>query len=777
MPGGNPRLRLGIHSAPLLVGFLTLIAALLGSMNGLGRFDQAFYDRAVIAAARPASDDILLVTIDTQTVEALGRGPWSRAVHAALLGRLQEARAVGLDFRLSEHDNIDPNGDVALAEALRSHGRVVLPASLTPLPRPTSLEQPLSQLAGAAAGVGFVNVPTDTDGVIRQAVWRTSLREQRWQHLALAMLEIGGETELARTLGRRLGSSGEGGIPYSGPPGHLRSVSYLQVLQGRVPAAWIQDKYVLVGRAAATGGDTYRTPGSAPAGGMSSVELVGNMMQAARQDLVIQPAAPWLNALACALPVLLLCLALRHLPPRGALLLTGVMLVAVLAGAFLMLRYLQLWFAPSAALLGLALSYPLWSWRGQEAVLRHMDSELKRLRQEYPPIMGEARLLALATSWSVEDRLDELRQALTRVRNLRRFLADSLDGIPDATLVFDAGGRLQFCNRAALDYFRGLGVRAPRNGQPAAWLMEKIVADATVRAEINRALHDVHPDEREAPWSLDQEVRDYTGRSFLVKCAPIRNDEDAFAGSVVTLSDITAIRAAERKREETLRFVSHDMRAPQNSILALVDLSRGLQQSEEGREAWSRVEQQAHRTLRLVDDFVHLTRAESLKIGETRVDLTALVLDAMDDVWALARARGIALEPQDMPQAFVRGDHALLRRALNNLLDNAIKYTPEGGHVSAALRADGAHWVVAVADDGVGIAPEDVPRLFQAFSRVGSTRSDTAGAGLGLAFVHTVATRHGGGVQVSSRHGTGSTFTLSLPADMADDEDDIARPR
>ena len=772
MRGGNPRRRLGIHSAALLIGFLTLVAALLGSMDGLGRFDQAFYDRAVIAAGRPASDDILLVTIDSQTTQALGRGPWSRAVHAALLGRLQDARAVGLDFHLGEEDAIDPNGDAALADAIRAHGRVVLAVALNPLPRPTSLEPVLPSLAGAAAAQGFVNVPPDTDGVIRQAIWRTTLNDQDWQHMALAMLQAGGEANLAQRLAGRLGGSGEGGILYSGPPGHLRTVSYLQVLQGRVPADWIQDRYVLVGRGAMTDGDNYRTPVSTPTNGMSSVELVGNMMQAARQELVIRPAAPWLNALACALPVLLLCLALRHLPPRGALLLTGVMLVLVLAGAFLMLRYVQIWFAPSAALLGLALSYPLWSWRGQETVLRHMDDELRRLRQEYPPIMGEARVLALGANWSVEDRLDELRQALTRVRNLRRFLADSLDGIPDATLVFDAGGRLQFCNRAALDYFRGLGVRAPRNGQPAAWLMEKIVADAAARSEINRALHDLHPDEREAPWSLDQEVRDYTGRSFIVKCAPIRNDEGAFAGSVVTLNDITAIRTAERKREETLRFVSHDMRAPQNSILALVDLSRGLPESQQGREAWSRVEQQAHRTLRLVDDFVHLTRAESLKIGDARVDLTALVLDAMDDVWALAQARGIALEPQDMPQAFVRGDHALLRRALNNLLDNAIKYTPEGGHVGTALRADGAHWIVAITDDGVGIAPEDVPQLFQAFSRVGATRSDTGGAGLGLAFVHTVATRHGGGVQVSSRSGAGSTFTLSLPADLADDDEE-----
>ena len=200
MLGGHPRRRLGIHSAPLLIGFLTLVAALLGSMNGLGRFDQAFYDRAVIAAERPASDDILLVTIDGRTVEALGRGPWSRAVHATLLGRLQNARAVGLDFRLNEHDAIDPDGDAALAEAIRANGRVVLPVALNPLPRPASLEPALPPLASAAAALGFTNVPPDTDGVIRQAVWRTTLNERHWQHMALAMLQAGGEANLAQAL-------------------------------------------------------------------------------------------------------------------------------------------------------------------------------------------------------------------------------------------------------------------------------------------------------------------------------------------------------------------------------------------------------------------------------------------------------------------------------------------------------------------------------------------------------------------------------------------------
>lgn len=133
--------------------------------------------------------------------------------------------------------------------------------------------------------------------------------------------------------------------------------------------------------------------------------------------------------------------------------------------------------------------------------------------------------------------------------------------------------------------------------------------------------------------------RDQAGRDLILKCAPIRTDEGAFAGTVATLTDITVIRQAERKREETLRFISHDMRAPQNSILALVAMNQdslnGVQQS----DALARIAMLANRTLRLVDDFVHLTRAESMKIAPTELDLSELLREATDDFWAPARAR------------------------------------------------------------------------------------------------------------------------------------------
>ncbi|MNI17774.1 Alkaline phosphatase synthesis sensor protein PhoR [compost metagenome] len=495
------------------------------------------------------------------------------------------------------------------------------------------------------------------------------------------------------------------------------------------------------------------------------MEIIANLMQAARDGVSYhRPPAAW-NALFSALPVLLACLALWRLSPKRALLVSVALVAGILLTAWLLLAYASLWFAPTAALVGVALCYPLWSWRSQEAALRYMDHELRRLQREYPPVLNEARAQLTGPNASLESRVGELQRALERVRNLRRFLADGLDGMPDATLVFDQEGHMQFRNQAAVMYFQRLGMRPPRVGHPATHLLEKTISDETTRQRVADALRGKLPTNDTSRWTADLEVRDYAGRDLILKCAPIHTAEGNFAGTVATLTDISRIRQAERQREETLRFISHDMRAPQSSILALVEMKQesGIQDGQ--GETLARIATLANRTLHLVDDFVHLTRAESMTISAVELDLGSLLQDGVDEFWASAHKRGITLSLRTpLPVAYTRGDQTLLMRALCNLVDNAIKYSPPQTCVECGIEQAQDVWRVSIQDQGQGIAESDLARLFEPFSRVGvETRNDVGGAGLGLAFVRTVAERHGGTVEVRSEIGVGSVFTLCLP--------------
>lgn len=749
---------------------LVAVTAVAGSLNGLGRIDQLLYDRAVMMDGRKAAGNILIVAIDDATIDTLGRWPWRRAIHAALLDRLQGARAVGMDVIFAEPDTIHPDDDRLLAQAISRNGKVVLPVVFNQLPTPTSAIVPLPMLMNAAAGAGFINAQIDPDGVVRQATLSAVLDGKRWEHLALAMLNVGGENKLAQSFLNNSNDTKRVLIPYSGPPSHLRTISYLSVLRGELNAADLKDQYVLIGAWATGLGDTFPTPVSNDTSGMSGVEIVGNVLQAAREGIGFRMLAPWQSALLSAIPVLLLCLALWRLSPKQALLINVGMFVATLVASFLLLTTQRIWFAPSGALLGLMLCYPLWSWRSQEAALRYMDHELQRLRREYPPVLNETRDSGPTRNLSLESRVGELQHALARVRNLRRFLADGLDGMPDATLVFDQDGRLQFRNQAAVLYFQRMGIRAPRMGQLAAHLLEQTILDDTTRHVVGEALRGDRGAAPDSPWSADLEMRDRAGRDLVLKCAPIHTAEGKFAGTVATLNDISVIRQAERQREETLRFISHDMRAPQSSILALVAMAQESDENEAQSETLKRIAVLANRTLRLVDDFVHLTRAESMAINPVELDLGSLLQDAVDEFWASARKRDIALEIQHpLPFAFVRGDQTLLMRTLCNLIDNAIKYSPSSTAITCAINVGNDEWLVSIRDQGNGIAAHDVDRLFEPFTRVGrETRGEAGGAGLGLAFVRTVAERHSGKMSVTSELGKGSVFTLHLPMSVAD---------
>lgn len=755
------------RSGLLLTIMLTALAALLGAFGGASRVDQALYDQTLNLLSRPAQHDIVLVTIDDEGLRKLGRWPWKRQTHAALLKQLREARAVGLDLIFSEPDLTDPAADATLAQAIKEHGRVVLPLILDNLDDTQLAQPPIAPLARAAAALGFINIPGDGDGVVRRGAWQRTAGDSTVQHFALALMRAGGQAGQAQQFAQSdAGRSQATLIPFRGPPGHVTMVPYTEVLEGRIDPAFFRGKYVVVGSWATGLSDSFPTPMSHRANGMAGMEILANMLQAARDDDSLRTATAWENALATALPVLLLCLIMRRGSPRLALTWNVLLLVLIVPGSALMLRLADIWFAPSAALISLMVCYPLWSWRSQETMLRYMDEELVRLRQEHTPLQepSQPSPRSLLDNHSVEYRLARFRHAMALLRDLRQFLTDGLDGLPDASLVFDQMQGLQFGNRAALQFFSQLKLPAPPTGQAASAVLQALLPqDAS--APVLAAMQEAASQPPRSGWSSDIETRTRHGHDVIIKCAPIHAGDGAFAGTILTFSDISDIRQAERQREETLRFISHDMRAPQNAILALVSMQDEAARANQENDTLRRIAQLSRRTLHLVDGFVQLTRAESMKIQMLDLDLADLLREVCDDFWAPAQTRDIVLDVgEPLPVAFIQGDQALLRRAIANLLDNAIKYSPQHSRIRINLQADGESWLMSICDQGPGLSAEDAARVFQPFSRMASAMAaDAGGAGLGLAFVRTVAERHHGQAQVRSTLGEGSCFELQLP--------------
>lgn len=787
------RRRMALRDWLALALLLTILAGVLGWQNGLGRLDQTLYDKFLGAITQPRHDDIIIIAIDDFSLQQLGRWPWPRERHAQLLDRLTPAtpRAVALDVILLEPETSGPAlgaGDAALRAALLRNAVTVLPVVITNPGTGLAAGLPIAPLADAAMALGHINLEHDSDGVVRSVFLQEGLDGRWWPHFALALAQkqamvrvapaVTGTPAAAAPMAWRRADQLH--IPFAAS-GQFQSVPYVSVLRGEVPPEFFRDKYVLVGATALGLTDSYPTPVSGNAGAMPGVEIHANILASLLDHRAIAIAPAWQTGLLSALPVLLAMIGYLLLSPRLALLIAASLMGLTLLASYLGLRA-GVWVAPSAAGIVLILSYPLWSWRRLEAAITYLGQEFIRLDHE-PHLLPEAPISPRhdAIEDVLERRINAMKNAARRVRDLRKFVSNSLDNLPDATLVTTVDGQVLLANRHANAYFcAGAGAERSMDllGASVLHLLSRLRAPQPIDLPANIQFH----------WSsvLDPAyvttlangigVVDDQGRDLLIKSAPCYSSAQTLTGWIVSLTDISTIRAAERSRDETLRFLSHDMRAPQASILALLELQEDSGSALPQPELFARIEKASRRTLGLADNFVQLARAESHEYRLDEVDFQDLLFDATDEMWSIAKGKRIEIvtEIDDTHDYPVLVDRALMTRALTNLLSNAINYSPEGTRIVCGLArsqedepahpAAAPHLACSIRDVGYGIAPEDQKRLFQRFVRVdlpNQPRHD--GIGLGLVFVKTVVQRHDGQIGVVSAPGEGTCFTLILP--------------
>jgi signal transduction histidine kinase len=235
--------------------------------------------------------------------------------------------------------------------------------------------------------------------------------------------------------------------------------------------------------------------------------------------------------------------------------------------------------------------------------------------------------------------------------------------------------------------------------------------------------------------------------------------------------------ASLRARDETLASISHDLRTPLTSIRGLAQLlkrrlARGIAVSpEELTDRLTRIEEQTALMARMIDDLLDLARIEAgrpLELRREICDLVALVQTWAADLQRTAPQHQLLVIAEDGP---VVGslDAARVERVVQNLLTNAVKYSPAGGDVEVTLRAErrsDGDWVeLTVRDSGIGIPADDLPRIFERFYRAGNVGENLRGNGLGLAGARQIVEQHGGEIGVTSEPGAGTTFTVRLPLD------------
>jgi PAS domain S-box-containing protein len=335
----------------------------------------------------------------------------------------------------------------------------------------------------------------------------------------------------------------------------------------------------------------------------------------------------------------------------------------------------------------------------------------------------------------------------------RQRLAAILASTTDAVLVTDRDDRVLLVNPAAE---RAFGVEAGR-----------VIGRKIVETDLESVLERIFGGPISESEALNVEVPLPDRRTLYASVSAILSSDGERIGRVAVMRDITHLKELDELKSDFVATVSHDLRAPLTFMRGYTTMLPMVGElTEKQRDYVDKILQGVGQMSELIDDLLDLGRVEAgVGLERKPCHLGAILIEAVDGMRARAITKEIKLrlEPPE-GAAVVAGDAALLRQMVANLVDNAIKYTPNGGTVTVGLSVHDEQAAIRVADTGIGIAPDDQVRLFEKFYRI--KRRDTAdipGTGLGLAIVKSIVERHGGRVWVESELNKGSVFHALLP--------------
>lgn len=331
-----------------------------------------------------------------------------------------------------------------------------------------------------------------------------------------------------------------------------------------------------------------------------------------------------------------------------------------------------------------------------------------------------------------------------------------LDHMAEGVLSVTPDGRIALANapaRRLLGLLDGRSQRAPRWEEVRHPSLQELVEEA-----------------RSTGLPQVREILLYVPEERIVQAHVMREPGEGTDPAIaIVLRDVTELRRLERVRQDFIANVSHELRTPLTSIKGFIEtlLSGAMDEPDHNRRFLTLVEEDVNRLARLTDDLLVLSTVESLGKPKTvqAVDVPRIIQDVVEALkpQILARQITIAVQPHGRP-AEAKGDPDQIRQVLWNLLDNAIKYNVEGGRIDITLHADVSRLSIRVADTGIGIPADEVPRIFERFYRVDKARSRAlGGTGLGLSIVKHIVEAHGGQVEVTSEPGRGSAFQFTLP--------------
>ena len=747
---------------------LCALGLLLKSTSAIRWLDNQIYDRLWSAQTlflKPTDADarIVIVAIDESSLKSQGQWPWPRATHAQLLNQIAKANPAGIALDLIFTEPSNPDDDKALSDALAGLSNVTLPVLLQPdmITGQAMAYRPIESFA-AHAKLGHISPSIDVDGVLRELpLMIIDEQGQSWQTLTSLILPKSLTAREPQQLR----------IPFALTDAAFITVTYDQVLKGQIQPELLQGKYVLIGPTAVGLGDRYTTPITGQLGAVAGIEVHANVLKALLDgDAVTQPTYI-LAVLSVLLPIgLLMCLLYVvherfHLLAFVGLLCTHAILITGL------LWYKHLWLPPMAIWLPLSLAYLIWSWRRLVVLLKHVAAQLNVLQN------STGQLSFLLNTPNRKAALGNiLEHDLSHIRQLYQFTGDALNHNTEAQIAIDNDGRIVLANHKAQMLFGHSPIR-----QSLHDLLAGLSKEASQWPEWSNANQPAN-----WGWLANKECHAANQNVYQLHTTAISFSSGASQIWLISLIDLTTERKNAEQRSELVKFLSHDMRAPQVDILALLELRNAVPPRLSESELHQQIEERVQRTLDWASDMVNLTQVQSRSLQLSENNLYYLALEAIEQISAQASAKGIQIHIADWSETieqngWVYVDGALIERVIINLIGNAIRYSPAGSSIDISFGQrtinEQIYATCCIQDEGGGISKQQFAKLAQQGYIIESeqlssaaailpiiTKPDAAGSlGVGLSMVSAIVRQHGGYIYMSNRHPVGLKVDICVP--------------
>lgn len=844
----------------MLILGAALLSGFLAYSKVTDTFDYIFYDGMSRLIVSEVPDDIVIVAIDQRSLLELGRWPWPREKHVALIDKLHAsgARAIAIDVIFAEPDLDFPETDQRLSDSIKKSGNVILPVFMGLAEQSGRILEikPLDSLASAAAGLGHVHIEIDKDGVARKIFLKEGVGGPHWKHFALVLHELIQGKQLDNIPGVTTDEKITKGseflnlrnylnlIPYINNPVSIQTISYTDLLSGRISESELKNKIVFVGATAAGMGDQITTP----IGQISGVEINAHIYHALREGMLISPVSSVLYSIFCAVIIGSFLWLATRLPPLYFFLSMIFLSLGTLLLSFMVLNIFRVWVPPTPVIVSVLVAYPIWNWwrlenvvgylrqelastqdnitfnassRNEVDIVKNMcflkdlnaitgwvlfDTEGKKLHS-YGSIDLSSDVYNFSQDWHHKNFLSSkliqsskgyFKLAVMWNENnyigrdkMSLFIPDDLsdeevspmheDQIAQTIWQLSRTNLVVEANRKIIDESLeqlSVGVILARLDGVALLInhQARVLLDVDAnKPTLFELLSHINLTDNHSWKELINELvffeKSFTvqgdtisaGRTILCRGRVIHADAPLF---LINITDITELKKSERDRLEALNFLSHDMRSPMTSVLALIEGERTENPDSKQKVLLQNIERYIYRNLSYSENFIQLAKLDhTQELDVDRCDVHSLIYNAVIEVYPSAKLRHIKINyPETKPELWISCDRNLIERVIVNILDNAVKYSCGSSQIFIDTSRSETTVEITIVDEGDGIHENDLPILFDNFIQgVNAPSGMRSGAGLGLRFVAAVCEKHNGQVSVKNNPDKGAEFTLCLP--------------